>query len=104
VDCLLHLRVHPDHVLIQLRVLAHHDFGIPRGCDKDGLDTTLQRRGEAVGHLQANEEGVCHHDGSEFAIAVVCWVGEDKVKVGEAGEKGLVLSLGMRDGFVGGGE
>jgi hypothetical protein len=88
VNSLLHLWVHPDHVLVQLRVLAHHDFGIPRGCDEDGLDTTLQWRGEAVGHLQANEEGVCHHDRSELAIAVVRRVGEDEVEVCEAVQKG----------------
>jgi hypothetical protein len=84
VNGLLDVRVHLDHVLVQLRVLAHHDLRIPRGSNENGLDTALQRRGEAVGDLQADEEGIGDDDGSELALRVVGWVCEDEVQVGEA--------------------
>jgi hypothetical protein len=84
VNGLLHVRVHLDHVLVKLRVLAHHDLRIPSGSDENGLDAALQRRGEAVGDLQADEEGVRDDDGSELALRVVGWIGEDEVEVGEA--------------------
>ena len=82
-DSLLHVRVDLDHVLVQLRVLAHHDLRIPGGSDKDCLDTRLQRCCEAVRDLQADEESVGDDDGGETAIAVVGWIGEDEVEVGE---------------------
>ena len=83
---LLDMRVHLNHVLVQLRVLAHHDLGIPGSSHENGLDTALQRRGEAVGDLQADEESVRDDDGGESAVGVVAWVGEDEVEVGEAVE------------------
>jgi hypothetical protein len=93
VNGLLDVRVHLDHVLVQLRVLAHHDLGIPRGSHENGLDAALQRCGEAVGDLQADEESVRDDDGRVSAVAVVGWAGEDEVEVGEAvGEKVLAAS------------
>ena len=86
-DSLLDVRVHLDHILVQLRVLAHHDLRIPRGGHEDGLDAALQRCGEAVGDLQADEESIRDDDGGEGASLVVAWVGEDEVEVGEAVEK-----------------
>jgi hypothetical protein len=83
-NSLLNMWIHLDHILIQLRVLAHHDLRIPRGSDENRLDTALQRRGEAVGDLQTDEESVGDDDGRESAVAVIGWVGEDEVKVGEA--------------------
>lgn len=41
VDCLLYLRVYMDHILIQFRVLAHHNFRVPGCCHKDRLDSAL---------------------------------------------------------------
>lgn len=84
VNSLLHVRVHLDHVLVQLRVLAHHDLGIPSCSDKDSLDTRLQRCCKAVGDLQADEESVGDDDWSKAAVAIVGWVGEDQVEVGKA--------------------
>jgi len=84
VNSLLDMRVHLDHVLVQLWVLAHHNLRIPCGGHEDGLNTTLQRCGEAVGDLETNEEGVGNHNRSEGAVAVVGRVGKDKVEVGEA--------------------
>lgn len=86
VNSLLHVRVNLDHVLVQLRVLAHHDLRIPCGSHENGLDTTLQRCGEAVGDLKTNEEGIGDDDRSESAVGVVGWVGEDEVEVGKAVE------------------
>jgi hypothetical protein len=84
VNGLLDVRVHLDHVLVQLWVLAHHDLRIPRGSNENGLNTALQRRGEAIGDLQADEEGICDDDGSELALRIVGWVCEDEVEVCEA--------------------
>ena len=81
---LLHLRIDLHHLLVQLRVLAHEDLGIPRGGDEDGVDATGQRHGEAVGDLQADEEGLGDDDGRELAVGVVARVREDEVEVGEA--------------------
>lgn len=86
-NSLLHMRIHLNHILIQLRVLAHHDLRIPRGRDENRLNATLQRRREAVGDLQADEESVRHDDGRERAGGVVGRVSEDEVEVGEAVEK-----------------
>jgi hypothetical protein len=98
VNGLLHVRVHLDHVLVKLRVLAHHDLRIPSGSDENGFDTALQRRGEAVGDLQADEEGVGDDDGSELALRVVGWVGEDEVEVGEAVEVTVSWVVILLDG------
>jgi hypothetical protein len=38
--------------------------------------------------LQTDEESIGHDDGSESAVGVVGWVGEDEVEVGEAVEGG----------------
>jgi hypothetical protein len=84
VNGLLHVRVHLDHILVQLRVLAHHNLRIPSSSDENRLNTALQRRGEAVGDLQADEESVRDDDGGELALRVVGWVGEDEVQVCEA--------------------
>jgi hypothetical protein len=87
------MRIHFNHILIQLRVLAHHDLRIPRGSHEDRLDTALQRRGEAVGDLQADEESVRDDDGGESAVGVVAWVGEDEVEVGEAVDGEEIVSF-----------
>jgi hypothetical protein len=85
VNSLLNMRIHLNHILVQLRVLAHHNLRIPRGSHENGLDTALQRRGEAIGDLQADEESVRDDDGGESPVGVVAGVGEDEVEVGEAG-------------------
>lgn len=84
-NSLLHLRINPDHILIQLRVLAHEHLGIPRGRDENRIDPARQRGGEAVGDLQADEESVRDDHGREFAVGVVGRVREDEVEEGEAG-------------------
>ena len=86
------MRVHLDHVLVQLRVLAHHNLRIPRGSHKDSLNATLQRCSEAVGDLQTDEESIGDDDGSESAVGVVGRVGEDEVEVGEAVEREQIVS------------
>lgn len=86
VNSLLHLRVDLNHLLVELRVLAHENLGIPSGGDEDGVDAARQRRREAVGDLQADEEGVGNDDGGESAVGVVGWVGEDEVEECEAGD------------------
>ena len=87
------MRIHFNHILIQLRVLAHHDLRIPRGSHENGLDTALQRCSEAVGDLQTDEKSVCDDDGSESAIGVVGRVGEDEVEVGEAVDWEKIVSF-----------
>jgi hypothetical protein len=86
------MRIHLNHILVQLRVLAHHNLRIPRSSHKDSLNTALQRRGEAVGDLQTDEESVRNDDGGESAVGVVARVGEDEVEVGEAVEGGILLA------------
>lgn len=71
--------------LIQLSVLVHQDLRIPRHGDEQGINSSGERDGEAVRNLQAYEEGVCYHDWSEVAVAVVGRVGEDDVNVGHQG-------------------
>lgn len=87
------MRVHLNHVLVQLRVLAHHNLRIPRGSHKDSLNATLQGCSEAVGDLQTDEESIGDDDGSESAVSVVGRVGEDEVEVGEAVEGKLLAVL-----------
>ena len=45
---LLHVRVDGYHAVVEVWVLAHKNLGVPGHCDKDGIDTTAQRRGEDV--------------------------------------------------------
>lgn len=82
---LLDLGVHPDHLIVQLRVIAPHDLGVPTSSDKDGLDTAGNRCGKDVCDLEADEERKGHDDGGVLAVAVVGGVGEVEVEVGEKG-------------------
>jgi len=45
---LLHVRVDGYHAVVEVWVLAHKNLGVPGHCDKDGIDTTAQWRGEDV--------------------------------------------------------
>lgn len=82
---LLDLGVHPDHLIVQFRVIAPHDLGVPTSSDKDGLDTAGNRCGKDVCDLEADEERKGHDDGGVLAIVVVGGVGEVEVEVGQKG-------------------
>ena len=82
-NSLLHVRVHDNHALVELRMLSYEHFRIPCHSNKEGVDAARQRGSEAVRNLQTNEEGVRDHDRSEASGRVVGWVGEVDVEVGE---------------------
>ena len=46
VDGLLDLWVHSYHAVVEVRVLAHEDIGVPRHGNKNRVDTAAQRRRE----------------------------------------------------------
>jgi hypothetical protein len=81
----LHLGIHPDHLGVQLRVVAPHNLGIPARCDKDSLDAARQGRREDVGDLEADEEGKGNNDGRVRSVAIVGRVGKEEVEIGEEG-------------------
>ena len=79
VNRLLNVRVDSHHVLVQLRMLPHQCFRIPRHGNEDGVDAAGEWSREAVGDLQTNEESKGQYDRCERASLVVCRVGEDEV-------------------------
>lgn len=79
---LLHMRVHRHHLRVQIWMVPHQDLRIPSTCDKDGIDTAAERRGEDVADLQANEEGEGENNRRVRAITVVLGRREDQVAVG----------------------
>ena len=46
VDGLLHLWIHGYHTVVEIRVLAHKDVGVPRHGDKDCVNAAAERRRE----------------------------------------------------------
>lgn len=84
-DGLLNLRVDANHLVIELGVIADHDFGVPGGGNEDGVDAARNRGGKDVGDLEADEEGEGDDDGSVVASPVVDGVGEGDVEIGEEG-------------------
>ena len=82
-DGLLHMRVNGHHALVEVAMLAHQHFRIPSSGHEDGIDTAGQGRGEAMGDLQTDHESVRDDHRCEPAVAVVGWVGEEEVEVGQ---------------------
>ena len=82
-DDLLHLGVHLDHLLVQLRVIPPHDLRIPARGHEDGVDAARQRRREDVGDLEADEEREGDDEGRVLSVVVVRGVGEEQIQVAE---------------------
>jgi len=74
-----------NHLLVQIRVLVHHDLGVPRGRHEDGVDAAAQRRREDIAYLQADEEREGHDDGRVGPVGVVRRAREDQVQVRQQG-------------------
>lgn len=51
VDCLLNLGVNSYHLVVEIRVVAHENLGVPGRSDKDGVNTTADGRGKYVADL-----------------------------------------------------
>lgn len=82
-DSLLDLGVHPDHLLVQLRVLLDHDLGVPGRSHENGVDATGDWRGEHIGDLKPDEERKGDDDGREAAALVVRGVRDVEVDEGQ---------------------
>lgn len=80
---LLHMRVNPNHGIVDIRVVPHKDIGVPRRGNKNGVNAARDGRREDVCDLKADEEGEEHDDGRPAAVAVVLGLREEKVEVGE---------------------
>lgn len=80
VNSLLHMRIHLDHLVVQIRVVPDHDLGIPRHGHKDGIDAAAERRGEDVADLQADQERKGADDDREVAVGIVRGLGELEVE------------------------
>lgn len=83
-NSLLHLGIDLNHALIQVRVLPHQHFRIPRSSHKQSVNPTAQRRSEAVRDLQSDQESVGDDYRREIAVGIVAWVREEEVEVREA--------------------
>lgn len=84
---LLHMRIDVYHLLIQVRMLGHHNLRVPGCCDEDSVDTTADRRGEDIADLQSDEEGKRHHDRGIRSRRVVGRVRVDHVQIREQGAR-----------------
>lgn len=84
-DGLLDVGVNADHLVVELRVVAHQHLGVPSRCDEDSVNAARDGGREDVGNLQANEEGKCNNDGRVAASLIIRRVGEDQVEVSEEG-------------------
>lgn len=78
---LLHLRIQPHHLLVQLGVVVDHDLRVPASSHKDGIDTARNRRGKDVCDLEADQESKGDNDRRKSSILVVARVGEEQVQV-----------------------
>lgn len=82
---LLNPRIHANHSIIKIRMVAHEDVGIPRSSHEDGIDSAPNWRHEDLADLEPDKEGKCHDDGGELAAFIICRVGELQIEEGEEG-------------------
>ncbi len=68
-------------------MVVDHDLRVPARGDEDGVDAAGQGRREDVRDLEADEVRKGYDDGRETAVAVVCWLREDEVQVGQEGAR-----------------
>lgn len=80
-NSLLDARVQAHHLLIQIRVFAHQDLGIPRHSRKDGLNAAAHGCHKDLADLQTNNERKSHNDSGEVALGVITRVSELQVQV-----------------------
>lgn len=102
----LHLGIYPDHLAVDLRVVAPHDLRVPARSDKDGIDAAGDWGSKDVGNLEADEEGESDDDGRVLAIVIVRRVGEEEVQIaqesaGVSDENGAKGQHGANETFLG---
>lgn len=76
---LLNARINTNHCLVDIRMIPHEDFGVPRGRHEDSVDAARQGRREDVCDLQADDEGKGDDYGGEAAVGVVLRLREEEV-------------------------
>lgn len=76
---LLHMRIHRDQPLPQIRKLINKHLRIKRHSNEERSNTTLNRNQEDISNLQTNQECKCHNDSRESAAGIVVWFGELEV-------------------------
>ena len=80
---LLHPWIHGDHSGVEIRMITHEHVGVPRSCDKDGVDAAANGCHEDLADLEADEEGKGHDDRRESAGVVVARGSELEVEKSE---------------------
>lgn len=79
---LLHVRVHLNHLVVQVVVVAHQDLWVPGHGHEDGVDAGAERCSEEVAYLQADKKRKGNNDHCEVPTRVVRRVGESKPQEG----------------------
>ena len=82
---LLHLRVYPDHPLVQIGMIPHQNVWVPRRSDKYGIHTRPNRRHEYLTNLQSDEEGESHDHRRKSSPIVVTRLREFEVEIRKEG-------------------
>ena len=82
-DHLLHLRVNPDHPVIEIRMIPHQHVRVPCSSNKYCVDAASDWRHEYLADLQSDQERESHNDGRKSTSVVVSWFGELQVEIGQ---------------------
>lgn len=80
---LLHLRVHMNYLVVQVRMIPDHDLRIPPHRDKDRVHPAPDRREEYLADLQPDQKRERHDDGGEVPGRVVRRPRELQVQIRE---------------------
>lgn len=83
VDSVLYVWIHAQQPCPKIGMLPDQNIGIPAHSNKERINTTADRGHEDPAHLQPNQEGERHDDGSEGSALVVGRIGEVEVKIGQ---------------------
>ena len=82
-DHLLHLRVNPDHPVVEFWMIPHQHVRIPCGSNEYSVDAASDRRHEYLTYLQSDQERESHNDGRKGTSVIVSWLGELQVQIGQ---------------------
>jgi hypothetical protein len=66
-------------------VVSDHDLRIPASSNKKGVDTTTKWGCKYVSNLEANQERICHNNGSKSSVTIIWGVGLKKIQVSKEG-------------------
>lgn len=80
-NSLLYLRINLDQLLVQARMLPHHNLGVPRHRRKNRLNPRPHRRQKNLCNLQPNHKRKRHNHRRKVAVCVIPRIRKLEVQV-----------------------